>query len=49
MEIACSDGRDGIEVVDRAVDALAGALGYRGVAYVLMSARSRPEEVMRRS
>ena len=48
LEIACAGGRDGMEVTERALDGLAEVLSDRGVAYVLMCKRNRPEEVVRR-
>jgi release factor glutamine methyltransferase len=48
LELAYAGGKDGMETTERLLDALAGTLSARGVAYVLLCAGNRPEEVKER-
>ncbi|KAH8910468.1 hypothetical protein BR93DRAFT_271168 [Coniochaeta sp. PMI_546] len=48
LELAYAGGRDGMETTERLLDALPETLSGRGVAYVLLCAGNRPEEVKER-
>ncbi|KAB5530303.1 hypothetical protein GE09DRAFT_1064198 [Coniochaeta sp. 2T2.1] len=48
LELAYAGGKDGMETTDRLLDALPETLSERGVAYVLLCAGNRPEEVKER-
>ncbi|KAB5581106.1 methyltransferase domain-containing protein [Coniochaeta sp. 2T2.1] len=45
LELAYAGGKDGMETTDRLLDALPETLSESGVAYVLLCAGNRPEEV----
>ncbi|RKU40854.1 S-adenosylmethionine-dependent methyltransferase [Coniochaeta pulveracea] len=45
LELAYAGGKDGMETTERLLDALPETLSARGVAYVLLCAGNRPEEV----
>jgi len=47
LALATDGGRDGMEVTGRLLEQLDSALSARGVAYVLLCARNRPEDVVR--
>ncbi|KAL2266609.1 hypothetical protein VTJ83DRAFT_5961 [Remersonia thermophila] len=48
LALAYAGGRDGMEVTDRLLAAVPDILSQRGVAYVLLCAQNRPEEVKAR-
>jgi release factor glutamine methyltransferase len=48
LELSYAGGRDGMEVTDRLLGELPEILSSRGVAYVLLCAQNRPEEVKER-
>jgi release factor glutamine methyltransferase len=48
LELAYAGGKDGMETTERLLDALPETLSKRGVAYVLLCAGNRPEEVKER-
>ncbi|KAL1859830.1 hypothetical protein VTK73DRAFT_7431 [Phialemonium thermophilum] len=48
LALSYAGGRDGMETTDRLLEALPRALSPLGVAYVLLCAQNRPEEVKRR-
>jgi len=48
LELAYAGGKDGMETTDRLLEALPDVLSGRGVAYVLLCAGNRPEEVKER-
>ncbi|KAK0751704.1 hypothetical protein B0T18DRAFT_435983 [Schizothecium vesticola] len=48
LELSYAGGRDGMETTERVLAALPGTLARRGVAYVLLCAGNRPEEVKAR-
>jgi release factor glutamine methyltransferase len=48
LELAYAGGRDGMETTDRLLEVLPDTLSGRGVAYVLLCAGNRPEEVKER-
>lgn len=48
LELAYAGGKDGMETTERLLDALPETLSERGVAYVLLCAGNRPEEVKER-
>jgi release factor glutamine methyltransferase len=45
LALSYAGGRDGMEVTDRLIEALPGVLSDRGVAYLLLCAQNKPEEV----
>ncbi|KAJ4415568.1 S-adenosylmethionine-dependent methyltransferase [Neurospora sp. IMI 360204] len=45
LELTYAGGRDGMETTDRLIEALPGVLSERGVAYILLCAQNKPEEV----
>ncbi|KAH6630689.1 methyltransferase domain-containing protein [Chaetomium sp. MPI-SDFR-AT-0129] len=45
LALSYAGGRDGMEVTDRLIDALPEVLSDRGVAYLLLCAQNKPEEV----
>ncbi|KAK1833797.1 methyltransferase domain-containing protein [Podospora conica] len=48
LALSYAGGRDGMETTERVLAGLAGTLAARGVAYVLLCAGNRPEEVKAR-
>lgn len=48
LELAYAGGKDGMEITDRLLEELPHTLSRRGVAYVLLCAGNRPEEVKER-
>ncbi|OIW35599.1 hypothetical protein CONLIGDRAFT_627631 [Coniochaeta ligniaria NRRL 30616] len=48
LELAYAGGKDGMEITERLLEALPETLSERGVAYVLLCAGNRPEEVKER-
>jgi release factor glutamine methyltransferase len=48
LALSYAGGRDGMEVTDRVIAALPAVLSERGVAYLLLCAQNRPEEVKER-
>lgn len=48
LALATDGGTDGMQVTDRLLDMLPEVLSDRGVAYVLLCAQNRPEQVKRR-
>jgi release factor glutamine methyltransferase len=48
LALSYAGGRDGMEVTDRLIEALPGVLSDRGVAYLLLCAQNKPEEVKER-
>ncbi|EGZ76510.1 hypothetical protein NEUTE2DRAFT_153410 [Neurospora tetrasperma FGSC 2509] len=48
LELTYAGGRDGMETTDRLIEALPGVLSERGVAYILLCAQNKPEEVKER-
>ena len=48
LALSYAGGRDGMEVTDRVIDALPEVLSDRGVAYILLCAGNKPEEVKSR-
>ncbi|ERF71833.1 hypothetical protein EPUS_01748 [Endocarpon pusillum Z07020] len=46
LSLSYAGGKDGMETTTRLLDALPRVLSERGVAYVLLCAQNRPEEVM---
>ncbi len=46
LSLSYAGGKDGMETTTRLLDALPRVLSGRGVAYVLVCAQNRPEEVM---
>jgi release factor glutamine methyltransferase len=48
LELAYAGGKDGMETTDRLLEALPNTLSGRGVAYVLLCAGNKPEEVKER-
>ncbi|AEO54429.1 hypothetical protein MYCTH_44053 [Thermothelomyces thermophilus ATCC 42464] len=45
LALSYAGGRDGMEVTDRLIEALPEVLSARGVAYLLLCAQNKPEEV----
>ncbi len=45
LALAYAGGRDGMEITERVIAALPGVLSARGVAYLLLCAGNKPEEV----
>ncbi|KAK3952071.1 methyltransferase domain-containing protein [Pseudoneurospora amorphoporcata] len=45
LELTYAGGKDGMETTDRLIDALPGVLSERGVAYILLCAQNKPEDV----
>ncbi|KAK3363066.1 methyltransferase domain-containing protein [Lasiosphaeria hispida] len=48
LALSYAGGRDGMETTDRLVAALPGVLSARGVAYILLCAQNKPEDVKER-
>lgn len=48
LELTYAGGRDGMETTDRLIEALPEVLSERGVAYILLCAQNKPEEVKER-
>ncbi|KAG7292096.1 hypothetical protein NEMBOFW57_002129 [Staphylotrichum longicolle] len=48
LALSYAGGRDGMEVTERLIEALPGVLSGRGVAYLLLCAQNKPEEVKAR-
>ncbi len=48
LALAYAGGRDGMEITERVIAALPGVLSARGVAYLLLCAGNKPEEVKAR-
>jgi len=48
LSLSYAGGRDGMEITDRLIEALPGALSARGCAYLLLCAGNKPEEVKAR-
>ena len=48
LALSYAGGRDGMEVTERVLAALPAVLSARGVAYVLLCAQNRPDEVKAR-
>lgn len=48
LELSYAGGEEGMVVTNRLLEQVEGVLGERGVAYVLLCAQNRPEEVKRR-
>lgn len=48
LALAYAGGRDGMEITERVIEALPGVLSARGVAYLLLCAGNKPEEVKAR-
>ncbi|KAK3395651.1 methyltransferase domain-containing protein [Sordaria brevicollis] len=48
LELTYAGGRDGMETTDRLIEALPEVLSQRGVAYILLCAQNKPEEVKER-
>ncbi|KAH7627611.1 hypothetical protein SMAC4_00434 [Sordaria macrospora] len=45
LELTYAGGKDGMETTDRLIEALPRVLSARGVAYILLCAQNKPEEV----
>jgi release factor glutamine methyltransferase len=45
LALSYAGGRDGMEITDRLIEALPEVLSSRGVAYLLLCAQNKPEEV----
>lgn len=45
LSLSYAGGRDGMEITDRLIEALPGALSARGCAYLLLCAGNKPDEV----
>lgn len=48
LSLSYAGGRDGMEITDRLIEALPGALSARGCAYLLLCAGNKPEDVKAR-
>lgn len=48
LSLSYAGGRDGMEITDRLIEALPGALSARGCAYLLLCAGNKPDEVKAR-
>lgn len=48
LSLSYAGGKDGMEITDRLIEALPGALSRRGCAYILLCAGNKPEEVKER-
>ncbi|KAK0718836.1 methyltransferase domain-containing protein [Apiosordaria backusii] len=48
LELSYAGGKDGMETTDRVIDSLGEVLSDRGVAYLLLCAGNKPEEVKQR-
>jgi release factor glutamine methyltransferase len=48
LSLSYAGGRDGMEITDRLIEALPGALSARGCAYLLLCAANKPDEVKAR-
>lgn len=48
LSLSYAGGKDGMEITDRLIEALPGALSRRGCAYILLCAGNKPEEVKAR-
>lgn len=48
LSLSYAGGRDGMEITDRLIEALPGALSARGCAYLLLCAANKPEDVKTR-
>ena len=48
LSLSYAGGRDGMEITDRLIEALPGALSQRGCAYLLLCTGNKPEEVKAR-
>lgn len=48
LSLSYAGGKDGMEITDRLIEALPGALSRRGCAYILLCAGNKPDEVKAR-
>ncbi|KAK0661575.1 methyltransferase domain-containing protein [Cercophora samala] len=48
LELSYAGGKDGMETTDRVIDSLGEVLSERGIAYLLLCAGNKPEEVKER-
>lgn len=48
LSLSYAGGKDGMEITERLIEALPGALSRRGCAYILLCAGNKPEEVKMR-
>lgn len=48
LELSYAGGKDGMETTDRLIDSLPAVLSEMGVAYILLCAQNKPEEVKER-
>lgn len=48
LELTYAGGKDGMETTDRLIESLPEVLSERGVAYILLCAQNKPEEVKER-
>ncbi|KAF3769187.1 hypothetical protein M406DRAFT_327589 [Cryphonectria parasitica EP155] len=48
LSLSYAGGKDGMEITDRLIDALPEALSARGIAYILLCAGNKPDEVKTR-